>query len=246
MVTWIGLRVADSGFSANVFRKPETGNRKPETGNRYHPEPANQRTNAPVDWKKRQQSDPYVKRAREAGYRARAAFKLLELDERDRLFRPGQFVVDLGAAPGSWCQVALEKVGPRGRVVALDILPMEPIEGVVFIEGDFREDKPLQALEAAMDGRRADLVLSDMAPNISGIGPSDQARSMHLAELAAAFADDWLADRGSLVVKVFQGEGFDAFLAELRQKYTSVRVRKPSASRSESREVYLIAQRRRR
>ena len=199
-----------------------------------------------MDWKKRQQSDPYVKRAREAGYRARAAFKLLELDEKDRLFRPGQFVVDLGAAPGSWCQVALEKVGPKGRVVALDILPMDPIDGVVFIEGDFREDEPLAALETAMDGRRADLVLSDMAPNISGIGPADQARSMHLAELAAAFADDWLGDAGSFVVKVFQGEGFDAFLAELKQKYAAVRIRKPRASRAESREVYIVASRPRR
>ncbi|MEE4302780.1 MAG: RlmE family RNA methyltransferase [Wenzhouxiangella sp.] len=199
-----------------------------------------------MDWKKRQQSDPYVKRAREAGYRARAAFKLLELDEKDRLFRPGQFVVDLGAAPGSWCQVALEKVGASGRVVALDILPMEPIEGVVFIEGDFREDEPLAALETAMDGRRADLVLSDMAPNISGIGPADQARSMHLAELAAAFADDWLDASGTFVVKVFQGEGFDAYLAELKQKYAAVRVRKPRASRAESREVYIVASRPRR
>ncbi|WP_376690141.1 RlmE family RNA methyltransferase [Wenzhouxiangella sp. EGI_FJ10409] len=196
-----------------------------------------------MDWKKRQQSDPYVKRAREAGYRARAAFKLLELDEKDRLFKPGQFVVDLGAAPGSWCQVALEKVGVRGRVVALDILPMDPIDGVVFIEGDFREDEPLAALETAMDGRRADLVLSDMAPNISGIGPADQARSIHLAELAAAFADEWLDSTGSFVVKVFQGEGFDPFLAELKDKYTAVRVRKPRASRAESREVYIVASR---
>jgi 23S rRNA (uridine2552-2'-O)-methyltransferase len=194
-----------------------------------------------LDWKKRQQSDPYVRRAREAGYRARAAFKLLELDDKDRLFRPGQFVVDLGAAPGSWCQVALEKVGPTGRVLALDILPMEPVDGVVFIEGDFRDDEPLEALEAAMDGRKADLVLSDMAPNISGIAPADQARSMHLAELAEAFARDWLAEDGCFVVKLFQGEGFDGFLARLRKNYRSVKVRKPRASRAESREVYLVA-----
>lgn len=193
-----------------------------------------------MDWKKRQQADPYVKRAREAGYRARAAFKLLELDEKDRLFRPGQFVVDLGAAPGSWSQVALEKVG-AGRVVALDILPMDPVDGVVFIQGDFREDEPLASLEAAMEGRRADLVLSDMAPNISGIGPADQARSMHLAELAAAFAEEWLDASGTFVVKVFQGEGFDAFLAEVKRQYAAVRVRKPGASRAESREVYVVA-----
>lgn len=198
-----------------------------------------------MDWKKRQQSDPYVKRAREAGYRARAAFKLLELDDKDRLFRPGQVVVDLGAAPGSWAQVASERVGESGRVIALDILPMEPVEGVTFIQGDFREDEPLADLEAAMEGRRADLVLSDMAPNISGIGPSDQARSIHLAELAKAFADDWLASDGVFVVKVFQGEGFDALLAELRQVYGAVRTRKPPASRGESREVYLAARNRR-
>ncbi len=196
-----------------------------------------------MDWKKRQQSDPYVKRARESGYRARAAFKLLELDRKDQLFRPGQFVVDLGAAPGSWSQVALEKVGDQGRVVALDILPMDPIDGVVFIEGDFREDEPLAALETAMAGRRADLVLSDMAPNISGIGPADQARSIHLAELATAFAEDWLDSSGSFVVKVFQGEGFDPFLAELKRKFEVLRVRKPQASRAESREVYLVASR---
>jgi 23S rRNA (uridine2552-2'-O)-methyltransferase len=198
-----------------------------------------------MDWKKRQKSDPYVKRAREAGYRARAAFKLLELDDKDRLFRPGQVVVDLGAAPGSWAQVASERVGEAGRVIALDILPMEPVEGVTFIQGDFREDAPLAELEAAMEGRRADLVLSDMAPNISGIGPSDQARSIHLAELAKAFADDWLASEGVFVVKVFQGEGFDALLAELRQVYGAVRTRKPPASRGESREVYLVARNRR-
>lgn len=199
-----------------------------------------------VDWKKRQESDHYVKRAREAGYRARAAFKLLELDRKDRLFRLGQRVVDLGAAPGSWSQVARDQVGPDGRVVALDILPMDAMEGVTFIQGDFREDGPLAELEAAMEGRKVDLVLSDMAPNISGIGPADQARSMHLAELAAAFADDWLADDGTFVVKLFQGEGFDALVAELRKKYASVRIRKPPASRRESREVYLVAARPRR
>lgn len=198
-----------------------------------------------MDWKKRQQADPYVKRAREAGYRARAAFKLLELDEKDRLFRPGQFVVDLGAAPGSWCQVALEKLGGAGRVVALDILPMDPIEGVVFIQGDFREQEPLAALETAMEGHRAGLVLSDMAPNISGIAPADQARSMHLAELAVAFGEEWLDDTGTFVVKVFQGEGFDALVADLKRKYASVRIRKPRASRKESREVYVVASQRR-
>lgn len=198
-----------------------------------------------MDWRKRQQADPYVKRARAAGYRARAAFKLLELDARDRLFRPGQRVVDLGAAPGSWSQVALEKVGAKGRVIALDILPMEPIKGVTFIQGDFREDEPLAALEMALEGDTVDLVLSDMAPNISGIGPADQARSIYLAELATAFAGQWLDQSGHLVVKAFQGEGFDALLTELRGCYGTVRVRKPPASRPESREIYLVAEGRR-
>lgn len=197
-----------------------------------------------MDWKKRQKSDPYVKRAREAGYRARAAFKLIELDDKDRLFRPGQRVVDLGAAPGSWSQVARERVGRGGCVVALDILPIDPIDGVVFIEGDFREDGPLEALEAELGGEPVDLVLSDMAPNISGIGPADQARSVHLAELAETFAADWLNQSGTFVVKIFQGEGFDAFLSALRDGYRSVKVRKPPASRSESREVYLVARQR--
>lgn len=196
-----------------------------------------------MDWKKRQKADPYVKRAQREGYRARSAFKLIELDEKDRFFRPGQRVVDLGAAPGGWCQVALERVGPHGMVTGLDILPMEPIEGVTFIQGDFREDEPLAALEEAMAGQRADLVLSDMAPNMSGISPSDQARSIYLAELAAAFARDWLDSQGVFVVKVFQGQGFDAYLAELRSSYVQVRIRKPAASRAESREVYLVASR---
>lgn len=196
------------------------------------------------NWKKRQQSDPYVKRAREQGYRARAAFKLIELDEKDKLLRPGLRVVDLGAAPGSWSQVARERVGDSGMVVALDILPMEPVAGVTFIEGDFREDQPLEDLEAALGGEKVDLVLSDMAPNISGIGPADQARSMYLAELALTFATDWLDISGVLVVKVFQGEGFDALLAQMRRAFRTVKIRKPRASRPESREVYLVARQR--
>lgn len=192
-------------------------------------------------WKQRRQSDPYVKRAREEGYRARAAWKLVELDDKDRLFRPGQLVVDLGAAPGSWSQVARERVGPDGKVIALDILPIDPIDGVVFIQGDFREDAALAALEEAMGGRCADLVLSDMSPNISGIAPADQARSMHLAELAHEFACRRLDPSGVFVVKVFQGEGFDGFLTGLRKNFKHVKIRKPPASRAESREVYAVA-----
>jgi 23S rRNA (uridine2552-2'-O)-methyltransferase len=190
-------------------------------------------------WKARQEKDPYVKQARAAGYRARAAFKLLELDEKDRLLRPGFRVVDLGAAPGSWSQVAAERVGEAGRVVALDILPMDTLPGVDFIEGDFRESEVLEKLESVV-GDRVDLVLSDMAPNLSGIPVSDQARSMHLAELALDFARQWLSANGRFVVKLFQGEGFDEFVRDARATFKAVRVRKPNSSRRESREVYLI------
>ncbi len=191
-------------------------------------------------WKKRQHSDPYVRRARDEGYRARAAYKLLELAEKDGLFKRAGVVVDLGAAPGSWSQVARQRLGPDALVVALDILPMEPLPGVVFIQGDFREDEVLAELEATLAGRQVDLVLSDMAPNLSGIGPADQARSIHLAELALEFGREWLAPQGVCVVKVFQGEGFDGLLTRFRQSFTGVKVRKPAASRPESREVYLV------
>jgi len=191
-------------------------------------------------WKQRQNSDPYVKQAREEGYRARAAYKLTEIDAKDQVFKGVRRVVDLGAAPGSWCQVARRHLGPEARIIGLDLLEMDPIEGVDFIQGDFREDEVLARLEELLDGERVDLVLSDMAPNLSGIAPSDQARSVHLAELALAFAQDWLDDRGYLVVKVFQGAGFDELLTEFRRSFTIVKVRKPAASRSESREVYLV------
>lgn len=192
-------------------------------------------------WKARQQNDPYVKRAQSEGYRARAAFKLQELDEKDGLFAGVGRVVDLGAAPGSWSQIAVERMNGTGQVIALDILPMEPIDGVEFLLGDFREDEVLERLESALQGDKVDLVLSDMAPNLSGIGPSDQARSVHLAELAMAFAQDWMTAPGCLVMKVFQGAGFDELLRELRQSFRTVKVRKPAASRSASREVYLVA-----
>ncbi|AKS42112.1 RlmE family RNA methyltransferase [Wenzhouxiangella marina] len=191
-------------------------------------------------WKKRQNSDPYVKRARDEGYRARAAFKLMELDDKDHFFRGARRVVDLGSAPGSWCQVARERMGPDAQLIALDLLAMDPIPGVDFIQGDFREDEILARLEALVDGQPVDLVLSDMAPNLSGIGPSDQARSIHLAELALAFANDWLKPQGTLVIKVFQGAGFDELLTDFRRSFKTVKVRKPAASRSESREVYLV------
>jgi len=191
-------------------------------------------------WKTRQKNDPYVRRAREEGYRARAAYKLLELDEKDHFFKGVKRVVDLGSAPGSWSQVAQRRLGEAATVIALDILPMDPIPGVAFIEGDFREDEVLAQLESVLGDRKVDLVLSDMAPNLSGIGPADQARSIHLAELALAFALEWLDISGTLVVKVFQGAGFDKLLTAFRQSFGVVKVRKPSASRSESREVYLV------
>ena len=200
-----------------------------------------QRPRSSKAWKTRQENDPYVQRARAEGYRARAAYKLLELDEKDRLFAGVQRVVDLGAAPGSWSQIASQRLAGRSQVIALDLLPMEPIEGVTFIQGDFREDAVLEHLEQALEGRKVDLVLSDMAPNLSGIGPADQARSVHLAELALAFARDWIDRSGTLVVKVFQGAGFDDLLTELRQAFTTVKARKPAASRPVSREVYLVA-----
>jgi len=192
-------------------------------------------------WLKEHFSDPYVQQARKQGYRSRAALKLAALDERDRLLRPGMTVVDLGAAPGGWSQVAAERVGRGGRVIALDILDMERVEGVTFIRADFREDEALEALERALDGRGVDLVLSDMAPNISGQDAVDQPRAMYLAELALDFARRWLNPEGTLVVKLFQGEGFDEFLAEIRAGFRRVVMRKPPASRGRSREMYALA-----
>ncbi|MBI5910262.1 MAG: RlmE family RNA methyltransferase [Betaproteobacteria bacterium] len=191
-------------------------------------------------WMREHVNDPYVQRARAEGYRSRAAYKLLELDEKDRLLVPGQLLVDLGAAPGSWSQVALARLGSKGRVVAVDLLPMEPLPGVHFVQGDFREQAVLDALIKALGGRKADLVISDLAPNISGIGVSDQARAMHLAELALEFARQCLKPGGSLLVKVFQGAGFTEFLAAMRKAFAKVASRKPEASRGRSSEVYLL------
>ncbi len=191
-------------------------------------------------WMREHVNDPYVQKARAEGYRSRAAYKLLELDRKDRLLAPGQLVVDLGAAPGSWSQVAAAKLGARGRLVAVDLLPMEPLPGVHFVQGDFREQQVLDALLLALGGSKADLVISDLAPNISGIGVSDQARAMHLAELALEFARQCLKPGGSLVVKVFQGAGFTEFLAAMRKAFAKVGSRKPEASRGRSSEMYLL------
>jgi 23S rRNA (uridine2552-2'-O)-methyltransferase len=191
-------------------------------------------------WMREHVNDPYVQQAKAEGYRSRAAYKLLELDRKDRLLAPGQLVVDLGAAPGSWSQVAAAKLGARGRVVAVDLLPMAPLPGVRFVQGDFREPKVLDALLAALGGEKADLVISDLAPNISGIAVSDQARAMHLAELALEFSRQCLKPGGSLVVKVFQGVGFAEFHRAMRQAFAKVGSRKPEASRGRSSEMYLL------
>jgi 23S rRNA (uridine2552-2'-O)-methyltransferase len=191
-------------------------------------------------WMQEHVADAYVKRARAEGMRSRAAYKLDEIAGRDRLLRPGMVVVDLGAAPGSWSQVAAERVGPGGRVIAVDLLEMTPLRGVEFVRGDFREAPVLAEVERALDGRKADLVLSDMAPNLSGIAATDQARAMELAELALDFAMKHLKPQGNLLVKAFQGAGFEALLKALRGCFTAVAVRKPGASRDRSSEVYLV------
>lgn len=185
-------------------------------------------------------TDPYVQRAKAAGYRSRAAYKLMEIDDRDHLIRPGGTVVDLGAAPGGWSQVAAQRMKGSGRVVALDLLEMDGLHGVHFIQGDFREESVLRQLEALLAGERVDLVLSDMAPNISGVPVSDQARIMHLAELGLDFCRQWLKPDGAFLVKVFQGYGYEDFVREMRQVFKSVATRKPDASRDRSAEVYLL------
>ena len=188
--------------------------------------------------------DQYVKMAQQQGLRSRAAFKLMELDEKYHLLRPGIRVVDLGSAPGSWTQVVQRVLGERGKIIALDMLPMDPVQGVNFIQGDFTEDEPLALLEDALEGHNVDLVLSDMAPNMSGMGAVDQPRAMYVAELALAFAEKWLEPGGSFVVKVFHGEGFDEYVRQTRSMFEKVRIRKPSASRPRSREVYILGHRR--
>ncbi len=193
-------------------------------------------------WLKEHHSDAYVKAAKAEGYRSRAAYKLLEIAHKDNLFRAGTTVVDLGAAPGGWSQVARARIGGRGRVIAVDILPMAPLPGVIVVKGDFTKDDVNQQIRQCLGNSKVDLVISDMAPNISGISAVDQARGMHLAELAAEFAAENLAEGGGLLVKLFQGEGFDAYCAGLRRHFRAIRIRKPKASRGRSREVYVIAE----
>lgn len=197
------------------------------------------RTKTSRAWMREHVNDFYVKRAKSEGYRSRAAFKLIEIDEKDRLFKSGMIVVDLGSTPGGWSQVAVEKVRD-GKVIALDILPMDPIEGVTFIQGDFREDGILVMLEEILAEKEVDLVISDMAPNITGVDVTDQARSMYLAELALEFSRDRLKHGGSFLVKVFQGVGYEEYLKTMRAIFRQVYSRKPKASRDRSNEVYLV------
>jgi 23S rRNA (uridine2552-2'-O)-methyltransferase len=202
------------------------------------------RSNSSSAWLKRHVNDPYVHRAEAAGYRSRSAFKLLEIDAKDRLLARGQLVVDLGAAPGGWSQVAAAKVGPQGRVIAIDVLDMAPLERVHFIRGDFSAPAALAEIERTLGGARVDVVLSDMAPNLSGVAATDQARSGALCELAVVFAQGHLKPGGALLVKAFQGAGFPELLARMRREFAGVGSRKPAASRSESSEMYLVARQR--
>ena len=186
-------------------------------------------------------SDTYVKRAQAAGFRSRAVFKLEEIQERDRLLKQGMTVIDLGAAPGGWSQFVAKTLNGKGRVIALDVLPMDELEGVEFIQGDFTTEEALAALRQRLDGGHADLVLSDIAPNMSGVGDVDQARVMHLADLALDFACETLKPGGGFLVKVFQGQGFQEYMRRLRDNFGKVASRKPKSSRSRSSEVYLLA-----
>src|SRR5690554_4486527 len=192
-------------------------------------------------WLEEHVNDPFVKQAQQDGYRSRASYKLLELNSKDRLIKPGDLVVDLGSAPGGWSQVAAKLVGHHGRVVASDILPMDPIAGVEFLQGDFTEQTVFDQIMAVLDGARADVVISDMAPNISGVNAADQAASIYLVELALDMACQILKPGGSFVAKVFHGEGYDGYVRSVRAHFDKVVIRKPASSRARSREVYLVA-----
>jgi 23S rRNA (uridine2552-2'-O)-methyltransferase len=198
------------------------------------------RTKTSKAWMQEHVNDPYVKLAQKDGYRARAAYKLLEIDDKDRLIKPGMVVVDLGSTPGSWSQVAIQRLKGNGRVIALDLLPMVGIPGVEFIQGDFREDEILAQLEEKLNGQQIDLVISDMAPNISGISSVDQPNAVYLTELAVDFSLKWLKPEGNFLVKVFVGSGFEEIVKIMRDSFEKVVTRKPKASRDRSTEVYLL------
>ena len=191
-------------------------------------------------WMQEHLNDEFVKRAQKEGYRARAAYKLIEIDDKDKLIKPGMTIVDLGSTPGSWCQVAVERLKGQGRIIALDILDMQPIAGVEFIQGDFRETSVLKELEEKLGNQPVDLVIADMAPNISGVKDVDQAGAAYLTELALEFSDQWLKPHGNFLVKVFIGSGFDEIVKTMRSRFDKVVTRKPKASRDRSSEVYLL------
>lgn len=199
------------------------------------------RSKSSHQWLREHFDDVYVRRAQQEGFRSRAVYKLVEINERDRILRPGRTVVDLGAAPGGWSQLAAAEVGESGRVIATDILPMDALAGVEFIQGDFREHAVLETILGRLGERRVDLVMSDMAPNISGMKAVDQPRGMYLCELALELAGRILAPEGDLLMKMFQGEGSDALIRDLRQRFARVLIRKPRASRARSAEVYVLA-----
>jgi 23S rRNA (uridine2552-2'-O)-methyltransferase len=191
-------------------------------------------------WMQEHLNDPYVKLAQKEGYRARAAYKLTEIDDKDKLIKPGMTIVDLGSTPGSWSQVAVQRLKGQGKVIALDILNMHPIAGVTFIQGDFREESVLKQLEVAINNQPVDLVIADMAPNISGVKDVDQAGAAYLTELALEFSAQWLKPGGNFLVKVFIGSGFDEIVKSMRGQFEKVVTRKPKASRDRSTEVYLL------
>jgi len=202
---------------------------------------ANARPKNSRDWVRRHLSDPYVKRSQAEGYRSRSTYKLSEIIEKEGLMKPGMTVVDLGSAPGGWSQWVVKKVGDKGKVVAIDLLEMEPVPGVHFIQADFSEDAGLNAVIEAINGEKVDLVISDMAPNLTGIVITDQARLYTLGEMAMEFAVKFLKPNGVFLVKVFQGLGFEAYVKVLRENFKHVAAKKPDASRDESRETYLLA-----
>lgn len=199
------------------------------------------RTGSSSRWRQRQERDPYVERAVREGWRSRAVFKLEQIQTKERLLKPGMRCVDLGSSPGGWSQYAARVVGPKGTVIAVDLLPMDPVAGVEFLQGDFTTPETLEQLRAALGGQPADLVMSDMAPNISGTRAVDQPRSIGLAEEALLFATEVLRPGGAFLIKLFQGEGFQEFVQSVRAEFRTVRLIKPKASRPESREIYLLA-----
>jgi 23S rRNA (uridine2552-2'-O)-methyltransferase len=199
------------------------------------------RSKTSQNWLREHFNDPFVKMAQKDGYRSRASYKLLEIQEKDRILRPGNIVIDLGAAPGGWSQVTSRVLGDKGRLIASDILEMDSIEDVTFIQGDFTEEAVLAQILAAVDNQPVDLVISDMAPNMSGVRMADQARAMYLCELALDLAGQVLRPGGDFLIKIFQGEGFDQYHKQVRQMFEKVQMRKPLSSRDRSREQYLLA-----